>query len=307
MKTITFHSGEYKTIAHYLFNDRKHLHLQSPDGWIFFNAVDESEHVLACISIHLENGIASSPRKAPFGSIEFVPNLAPKVLYDFISFILEEVKKIGAQKIFFKNPPASYNQSQQSLLTTFLLNHGFSVQRAEIGAVIPVTNANYTSLLSDWEKRKLKQAKLEELSFEETDTYQLSAIYTFIEKCRAGKGYKLSMSLAQLEALQNTFPNALKLFASRKQNELVAACIALEVSSNILYTFYYDHAEVFARCSPVVFLMEGVYSYCQHRSYTLLDLGTSNLAFQPNFGLLDFKLNLGGQPTSKFTFEKTLH
>jgi hypothetical protein len=52
--------------------------------------------------------------------------------------------------------------------------------------------------------------------------------------------------------------------------------------------------------------MEGIYEFCQTEKIRIIDLGTSALHDRPNFGLLDFKLNLGAAPTEKLTFEKTL-
>jgi hypothetical protein len=52
--------------------------------------------------------------------------------------------------------------------------------------------------------------------------------------------------------------------------------------------------------------MEGIYEHCQVEKIRLIDLGTSALNGRPNFGLLDFKLNLGAVPTEKLTFEKKL-
>jgi len=53
-------------------------------------------------------------------------------------------------------------------------------------------------------------------------------------------------------------------------------------------------------------LMEGIYGWSQKHHVELIDLGTSSLEGQPNFSLLDFKLRLGGNPSSKLTFEKVL-
>lgn len=307
MKTITFRSGEFVANAQYLFNNKRHQLLQSPDGWISFYAVDDSSSVLAFISLHIENDLAVSPKSAPFGSLEFVDNLSPKIVYDFIGFVIDELKKKGIKKILLKNPPTLYNQAQQSLLTAFLLNHGFEITLAEISSLFTLSETDFTSHLHDWEKRKLRQAGMEGFSCKELDVHHLQTVYSFIEKCRMNKGYTLSMSLNQLQIVVNTFQDSFKLFVVTKKEELAAACIAIKVSETILYTFYYDHAEVFDQYSPTVLLIESIHAYCQQHAYRQLDLGTASLHTQPNFGLLDFKLHLGGTPTPKFTFEKILN
>ena len=51
---------------------------------------------------------------------------------------------------------------------------------------------------------------------------------------------------------------------------------------------------------------KALYEYCQEHNISLLDFGTSAVNNQPNFGLLNFKMRLGGIPSAKLTFQKML-
>jgi hypothetical protein len=50
--------------------------------------------------------------------------------------------------------------------------------------------------------------------------------------------------------------------------------------------------------------MDGMYRWCANNKVAWIDLGTSALAGQPNFPVLQFKLHLGAELSHRFTFEK---
>ena len=114
------------------------------------------------------------------------------------------------------------------------------------------------------------------------------------------------MTLAALREVVYHFPQQYVLFGVYQEETLVAASIAIHVNSRILYNFYADHDMAYDHLSPVVLLTEGLVRYAQEQKADWLDLGTSALENKPNFGLLDFKMRLGGKPTAKLTFEKVL-
>ena len=306
MKTYSFHSGIIETNAKYIFNTPQHLALQASEGWTCYYTLNQKRECIAFVWINVTTLVAYSPLRAPFGSIETTSDIEPKVLYDFLAYVVSAAKTSRLKKLLFKNPPEVYNASSSSLLTTFLLNQEFSITQAEVSSVIPITTNSYSEKITEWEHRKLKQAKTAGFRFAQTDATQLDRNYTFLETCRKEKGYSLSMSLHNVQTLLQTFPDKILLFSVEQDNQLAAACIAIQVSVDVLYTFYYDHAKAFDSYSPVVSLLEGIYQYCQSNNTQLLDLGTAALNNQPNFPLLTFKNHLGGIPSSKFTFSKEL-
>ena len=186
------------------------------------------------------------------------------------------------------------------------MNLGYTIISAETGAVRSV-NSPFDSGLDNWEKRKLKQGHNVSFKLKQLDSSRLEEVYFFIESCRSKKGYILSMSLSELEQTNRAFPDRFLLMCVYRKNSIVAASISILVRSNVLYNFYSDHDKSADALSPVVLLMEGLYNYACANKISLFDFGTSAIDGKPNFGLLDFKLRLGADPTSKFTFEKILN
>jgi lipid II:glycine glycyltransferase (peptidoglycan interpeptide bridge formation enzyme) len=116
----------------------------------------------------------------------------------------------------------------------------------------------------------------------------------------------LSMTFEALRETVSRCGESFFLFGVFKEEALVAAAIDIVITEKILYNFYPAHTKKMDALSPVVMLMDGVYSWCKKRQIELLDLGTSASGNLPNFGLLDFKFRLGGQPSIRYTFEKEL-
>jgi hypothetical protein len=306
LKNYTFHSGNYKPVAQFLFNTNGHIQLQSKEGWTCYYVLDKKKSCQAFIWVYLEKEKASSPLKAPFGSFEFKDGLDASILFDFIKYITQDLKNKGIRQLSIKQSIDGYLPAQNALINTLLLNHGFSIMNAEVANLIMIDPIQYETKLHDWENRKLKQAKKEQFSFEVVKKNRLTEVYTFIENCRTKKKYALSMSLKDLKKLQQTIPNAIHLFSIKHDKEMIAACIAIKVSPTILYTFYYDHASAYQKISPVVMLIEGIYNFCTQNKIEMLDLGTAALQGRPNFNLLTFKQHLGASYSTKFTFEKHL-
>ncbi|MBL0740309.1 GNAT family N-acetyltransferase [Chryseolinea lacunae] len=289
-----------------LFNTAAYRLMQFPQGWHSFYAVDRKQQtIVASFHLHLAQDFAQSPARAPFGSVECADSIPPVILFQFIGFVDSRIKTFGAARIQVKQPPAGYAPQHAALLQTFFLNLGYTVVDAEVGTMIPISQ-DFSTHLHTWENRKLKQAQSSGLVFRQVASAEIDAIYLFILACRKQKGYALSMSLPEVRAVAEKLPQHYLLFGVYEAEILVAASIAIVVNKRVLYNFYSAHDNAFDHLSPVVLLLQGMYDYAAAHGMQHLDLGTSAIDGKPNFGLLDFKLRLGGVPSSKFTFQKIL-
>jgi hypothetical protein len=291
----------------FLFNEERHRYLQSPGEWQSFCLVQEKgKRGLASIHFHLQNRTASSPYKAPFGSVEFSTKLAPRDLYEFLKQAEKSLGVKGIRKIQIKNPPALYHPVASSVLEVLLLNIGYHILQAEIGTAIVIDDTKYDQKIEAWELRKLKQGKKAGLRFQKVPIGNMEAVYGFILACRIERQQSLSMAIAELMKIVEVYPERFILFGVYHGHELAAASISIRVSKRIVYNFYSAHPRKFDFLSPVVMLMQGMYGWSQKHHIELIDLGTSSLEGQPNFSLLDFKFRLSGNPSAKLTFEKDL-
>lgn len=291
----------------YLFNSPRNLTIQALDGWHSFHLLrTEKKTARARVHFHLEDKVAVSPLKNPFGSYEFANTVEPKELFDFIRWVEGKLLEKGAKKIEMKTFPALYNVPASAILVTFLTNLGYRIKNAELSACIDVNPNSLYQSMSSYEKRKSGQIKRSNLRFATVPVGKIREVFDFISSCREERKQSLSMTYGQMKTVCDHFPDKFCLFGVYDHSALAAASISILVSDTILYNFYSGHAKQYDFLSPVVRLMEGMYEYCQGEKIRLIDLGTSALQGRPNFTLLDFKLNLGALPTQKLTFEKSL-
>jgi hypothetical protein len=291
----------------YLFNSPQNLTIQSLSGWHSFYALrSEKKIARARVHFHLENNVALSPFKNPFGSFEFSDSLEPKEFFDFIKWVEHRLVEKGAQTIEIKTYPALYNSTCSAILLTFLINLGYRVKNSELSACIEVSPTALYNIMSSWEKRKAGQIRKTNLRFATIPIARIKEVFDFISSCREERKQSLSMTYGQMKTVCDVFPDHFCLFGVYDNNALAAASISIQLNKSILYNFYSGHAKQYDALSPVVRLMEGIYEHCQGEKIRLIDLGTSALHGRPNFSLLDFKLNLGAIPTHKITFEKSI-
>ena len=132
----------------------------------------------------------------------------------------------------------------------------------------------------------------------------LSDAYELIRKSRELKGYPVTMSLNELIQSFSKFPDRYLLFSIRNSSgEMLAASVAIYVNEHVLYDFYHGDEPEARRHSPIVPLIDGLYSYAKTHGYALLDLGTSTEKGVKNKNLFKFKKHLGAQVASKITYD----
>jgi hypothetical protein len=247
---------------------------------------------------------ALSPFRAPFGSFDYADNLELSELYDFIGACERKLRQLQVSQIVIKHPPVY--AERLTLVPVFLVNLGYRISNAEVGAYIKVDDKELSEKLDAWPTRKRKQAQQWQPAFKVLDHRSVGMIYDFISNARIDRGFSLSMDKKSLMETVTACKPYFHLFGVYRQGVLVAAAISIRVSKEVLYNFYLAHSKDTDKFSPVVILIEGIYGWCRERNIQWLDLGTSALEDKPNFSLLEFKLRLGAVPVSKFTFSKEL-
>lgn len=296
-----------KEFEQFLYNTERHRLSQSQQEWCEFSLIEDSANKIhAQINFELLNEVAASPGRAPFGSIEFREELAPEALSYFLEEIEGKLKGKGVKKILIKDAPHQYRPQQAALLSVLFLDFGFQLTNQEINSGIVIDHRSWESRISHAEMKRLRRSKSEGLEFQLLAIEKSEEIYNFIQSCREERGMRLSMTWTQLKhAIENCKEDFL-LFGVFQKGELVAASISVKVNQRILYDFYHAHPKAFDQLSPVVALVDGMYSFCQKNKFGLLDLGTSALEKKINFSLLNFKTQLGSEHSLKLTFAKDL-
>ena len=83
---------------------------------------------------------------------------------------------------------------------------------------------------------------------------------------------------------------------------LIAVGVTIKINQDILYTFYLADNQQYLKYSPTIYLLSGIYEYCQQENIKLLDLGIATDKGILNEGLARFKRSLGGKLSQKKTY-----
>lgn len=290
-----------------IFHQEKHIYLQSEKGWHTFVFIDtNNKRIVALIHIHIENEIARSPYRSPYGSFIFTNGLTHDQLQSFILQTEQCLLKKGVATLFLKNPPEEHYPNQIPLLNQTLLELKYMVDLMEMSSIIPITNTAFEKHIHRSEKKRLRKCRDAGFTFKLMPFEDLSLCYRFLKQYKVSKGYAISMTYEELHATLVAFPTLFILSSIEFENKMIAANISIIVNQNTLYNFYHDHDAAFDQYSPVVMLNEGLFQFCQKNHFRLLDLGTSSIGNKSNESLLNFKKRLGAIQSPKYSFRKDL-
>ena len=288
----------------FLFNQPKHLFLQSKKGWrVYGLRHKQTKKVFAQIFFNIKGKRMFSPFRAPFGSLEIYGRVGQKKVAELFSKVEEDARGLGIEYLQITNYPEAYDPFATRLIQKSLARLNFKCI-LEVSSIIPVDHKIFERRIAISQRQKLRKSE-KRFIFSQVKLTELKNIYNFIGTCRKEKGQILSMAFARLQKTASFLPKSFILFQVANEEQIAAAAIVIKVSEKILYTFYYSHDRKFDKISPVVFLISGIYKYAQEHHFTLIDLGTSMVSLGVNRSLMHFKNSIGGEPSDKFIFEKT--
>ncbi|RPD48581.1 hypothetical protein DNI29_08175 [Hymenobacter sediminis] len=293
----------------WLYLTPAHLALQrSPTEPLHFFLEEADHRTVAQLTVFetADGQTARSPWQAPFGAVQFADDLTPEALKAFLGVVHEQLARRGVRALTLRPHAFSYAPQASARLTQVLTKLGYAVELAELNMHLPLAQS-YEAHLHAAERRRLLKCERHGLRFEQEPPLLLPLAYEFLRRCREEKGQTLSMPLERLQELFQQFPRQHFLFSVRNaQGEWAALTVVIQVSPDVLYNFYPASPLAYNSFSPVVLLNAGLHAFGQASSMRLLDLGTSTLPTGLNHSLLQFKRHLGGVPSLKLTFTKTL-
>lgn len=256
------------------------------------------------LHINIDDNKAYSPRSAPYGPVEF-DSIEEEVASAFFAFVISELSRRGVKEILIKDTPSVFRPRASAQLNKILAKHAFTAT-ADVASTI-VISADASGLrMSDAKRKRIKKATTAGLVVRQLQPDRLADVYQFIAECRAKKNYQMSMTLEQLNATVLKFPDHFFLFGVFDSQQLVAACVAVLVSDETLYTFYASHHPDYDRLNPSVLQVSEIYTFAQQRGLRYLDLGTSSADGRQSPTILDFKRELGATQSPVYTYHKLL-
>jgi Acetyltransferase (GNAT) domain len=300
--TLTFRTQGF------LFNRAEQLRTQSSDFILFFywknlqqNTIDASLHVF------IKNNQAFSPIQSSFGGVEFYEEIPQNDLENFLNKCVKVLENQGIQSLRIIQFPDCFFTKNQLLNDVLVVTTGFQEIIQELNQQIFISDSLLETKIHISAKRRLVKCVQQGYVFEESSLDYLPEFYELLVASRQRKNTPISLGFEQVKFYLETFPDSFKFFTVRDKKTIIAACIGVIVSAEILYYFLpTDHSEYLQK-SPSVMLVDGLYQYCQQQNFTILDLGISTSKGNRNEGLIRFKKNLGAEECLKRVYWKNFY
>jgi predicted N-acyltransferase len=247
-----------------------------------------------------------SPAKGTFAGLSFVEDLKLNEVFSFLKSVELSLISKGAKELEVLPAPQAHDVIAFSKQVYLLRSCGFETTRCDLNQSLEIDERSLSDRMSYGNLKRLRKCKRDGLIATQLPLSHLPLVYETLEINRAYKGNSLSMTLAQLQQMIDVFPEDVVLFGCPHGEHLASAALCLRISSAVLYVFYWGDRPEYATHSPVVAVADAIYEYAQEQDFKVMDVGTSTVDREPNFGLLEFKSGLGFSESLKLIMRKTL-
>ena len=244
----------------------------SPDG--------KSNRILARSCFYLSSATHYvSPLNSTFGGFDLAEDINSDHIKYFISSVLSHLNSFATSSISLRLAP-SYLFSSSSYNHTLLTysENGFSFAFPDISHHLPVTTMEFSSSLNRASRRALSKCNSKSYRFSRLNSEYIVELYSIISANRSSKGFSLSLPLDELSRQISVFGEHYLLFGVYNEcNSLCASAVCVRTFSNVLYVLYWADLPSECSFSPIPFLANGLYEYCQNNGFRVLDVGRSSL------------------------------
>ena len=250
---------------------------------------------------------AFSVNGLPFGGINCIGG-AP--LYgDVIKIYSKWIEGLGGQKINFFEvtlPPESYSPIFISLQVKALLELKFEVSGDSISFHL-LSTKNFEKNLHPSLRRKLQGFQKSGNLVKMYGPERLQEYMEFALRIRSEKGIPISIDFELLAQQFERYPENYDLFLIENNRNIIGGGIGIFISSEVYYKFYPVTDPNYNHLSPMVALSFEMFKRAKILKCKIFDLGIAGpLGGPENLGLATFKSRLGGIPSIKFRFQKTI-
>lgn len=287
----------------FFFNEPEHLRQQGGEEvYTFYWENIENQLLEARFSVVILAEKGFSPLRATFGGIEFSEVLPKESLLRFIELAFCTLPKLESLQITFC-PESYFSINQREKLDFCFEKLAFKHCIVDQNFEIAITDLSfYETLKSQRHKQLLRKSVRNNFFFREEREPDLALIHTFITQSRVRKNRKMTMALADLRQSVKLFPDNFNFFSVSLEQKIIAVGVTVKITDEILYTFYLADDKDYLKSSPTIFLISGIYEYCQRNNFKLLDLGIATEKGSLNEGLAQFKQRLGANRSLKKSF-----
>jgi hypothetical protein len=249
-----------------------------------------------------------SPFSAPYGGFDFVgDSLSVELIENALTALESFAVKQSILKIEITYPPLVYNETLFSKLINIHNRINYEICAIDLDYYFNLNNftSEYRNKIKHSARKNLKISLRNNLVFrhDEDENFKKN-VYQIIKKNREERGFPLRMTFDQVmrtgEVIDADF------FMVSQGEKDIAAAIVFDVNDSVSQVIYWGDLPEFSGVRPMNFLSYNLFEFYKNRNKKILDIGPSTDGGVPNYGLCEFKENIGCEISLKYSFEKFL-
>ena len=285
--------------GNHLFNEPAYfrLHSRSEQDCYAQLVRRNDQRVFATLAFHAcADGVFVSPGRGTYGGLSLNAEIELQVLDRFVAAVVSHLRAQGARTVRVRCAPASHDGALLAMSVNMFSRMGFLPREAELNNDMRIDGRAFIDRIDYGNVKRIRKTEREGFVCDQLDEQALPAVHALLAENRIRLGVTISMSLEQVRQMAALFPQRLHLFAVYRhasRQEMVAAALCLALSPQVLYVLYWGDGPDMRSYSPVAMLASHIYAFCAREGFAVLDVGISTLHEEPNFGLVNFKRNLG--------------
>ena len=272
----------------------------------------ESIHYLLFIDKKVRLGIVLgerenmllSPFSAPFGGLTFMKSDIRLEYLEEAVKLLENYAFETGRLIKISLPPSIYEPSFISKEIGVFARSHFKVQYVDLNYQFETQNFSlYEEQIARSARKNLHNSFKQNFLFKKLNSecaFDVERVYEIIRVNRESKGFPLRMSLQNVLDTVNVIKA--DFFVLIYQNEDVAAAQGFHVSTDVVQVIYWGDVPGHAELRAMNYLAYKVFEYYASLKIKIVDIGPSTENGIPNYGLCEFKENIGCSISLKYTF-----
>lgn len=245
------------------------------------------------------------PFSATYGGFSFNSQIALQCYVEACAVLKEYIDRIG-KPLYIKMAPSIYDVTDNTKTLIAFLRAGANIISIDYNQHFELKYfSDYQSMLDSKTRNKLRNALTHNLLFSKLDTSNYSHIVRTYEVIRINhveRGNPLRMSLQNVINTIQVIPSDMFIVSDSVGHDISAA-IVFHTTKDIYQVVYWGDIPSFSNLKSMNFLSYKVFEYYYKIGVQILDIGISTENGVPNFGLCEFKENIGCIATPKYTLK----
>ncbi|ECP9050386.1 TPA: GNAT family N-acetyltransferase [Campylobacter jejuni] len=250
----------------------------------------EDEKLLALLPLNEKNGILYSHQGLTFGGFICDGKMQQYKMIECFKILLDYMKDNAFTKLIYKSVPYIYHKkaSQEDLYALFV--NEAKLYRVDSSSVIYLDDYKFTK----GRKYQISKAIKENIKIEESNDYK-GFVKLLNEVLLKQHNAKAVHNANELILLHSKFPENIKLFVAKKEEDIVAATL-LFIYENLVHTQYLANSDYGREYGALDLLLKTlIEKYSKDKKYFDFGISNENNGLYLNQGLIFQKESFGAR------------